>query len=102
MDATVNYLPTQNPWTGFTFADQFAAQWRGYLLLDSTGGHTFQLDSDDGSRMYLEGVQVINHAIRPGISIWLRQGWLSSHEPSGPCDSAQAVQQADDTGLLRD
>lgn len=61
IDADVNYEATRNPWAGFTFADHFAAQWNGFLVLDTTGSYTFQLDSDDGSRMYLEGVQIIDH-----------------------------------------
>lgn len=61
IDADVNYEATRNPWSGFTFADHFAAQWNGFLVLDTTGSYTFQLDSDDGSRMYLEGVEIIDH-----------------------------------------
>ncbi|CAJ1458005.1 unnamed protein product [Effrenium voratum] len=61
VDANINYEATRNAWPGFSFTDHFAARWNGYVLLEAAGSHTFELDSDDGSRMFLEGVQVIDH-----------------------------------------
>lgn len=84
-------------------ADGFCIRWRGYLQVDVDGDYTFYLTTDDGSRMWVDGVQIIDnwghhapvektatvtlekgeHEIR--VDYYEDYGWASAHlEWSGP------------------
>lgn len=39
--------------------DQFAAVWEGEFEVERPGDHTFRLDSDDGSRLFIDGQMVV-------------------------------------------
>jgi predicted phosphodiesterase len=41
--------------------DQFAVVLEGYINIPTTGTHTFFLNSDDGSKLYLNGELIIDH-----------------------------------------
>jgi hypothetical protein len=43
-----------------TEADSFALRFRGYLRVEKAGTYAFQLGSDDGSRLFLNGRTVID------------------------------------------
>ena len=46
--------------------DAFSVRWKGYLLVPKRGRYSFQLASDDGSRLYIDDVQVIaNWKVKP-------------------------------------
>lgn len=45
---------------------EFSATWEGSLLVRSGGAYTFGLTSDDGSRLYLDGVLVIDNSGQHG------------------------------------
>lgn len=51
---------TGSPGTGVS-ADNFSARWTGRLLVPATGNYRFQTESDDGVRLWVNGVQVINN-----------------------------------------
>ena len=47
---------------GLLFARElFVAVWEGYLLIREDRNHRFQLESDDGSRLYLDGTLLIDN-----------------------------------------
>jgi hypothetical protein len=48
------------PGTGVP-ADNFSARWTGTVEASSTGNFTFQTNSDDGVRVYVNGVLIINN-----------------------------------------
>jgi hypothetical protein len=41
--------------------DTFAARYTGLIRVDTTGDYTFQITSDDGSRLWIDGAPVIGH-----------------------------------------
>lgn len=49
-------------------ADKFALRFTGSLLVPKAGDYRFYLNSDDGSRLYLDGKLVINHDGLHGMS----------------------------------
>jgi hypothetical protein len=51
---------TGAPGTGVT-ADNFSARWSGNLLVPATGTYRFQTESDDGVRLWVNGVQLIDN-----------------------------------------
>lgn len=81
----------------------FCIRWTGYLDVPSDGEYTFYLNTDDGSRLFVEGAQIIDHwghhaAEERSATIKLTKGehelrldyyedygWASAHlEWSGP------------------
>jgi len=49
-------------WAGVAVHNHFAAEITGYLTILAEGVYTFYLSSDDGSRLYIDGQQVIDNA----------------------------------------
>lgn len=41
--------------------DNFSIRYRGYIQIDSPGSYTFYTTSDDGSKLYIDGTQVVNN-----------------------------------------
>ena len=41
--------------------DHFACEWTGKILIDETGKYNFFTSSDDGSRLWINGKQVVNN-----------------------------------------
>ena len=48
--------------------DQFGLRFTGSIAVDKTGKYNFYLSSDDGSRLYIDGNEVINHDGNHGTS----------------------------------
>ncbi|WP_280151098.1 PA14 domain-containing protein [Piscinibacter sp. XHJ-5] len=49
-----------SPGTGVT-ADNFSVRWTGQVHVPSTGTYRFQTESDDGVRLWVNGVQLVNN-----------------------------------------
>jgi len=49
-------------------ADNFSVRWEGMLEIDSAGLYTFQLTSDDGSRLFINDKLIIDHWSEHGFS----------------------------------
>lgn len=49
-------------------ADHFSVRWSGRLQIDSPGLYTFELSSDDGSRLFVAGQPVVDHWYDHGFS----------------------------------
>lgn len=45
---------------GLTDADYFATRWSGQVRIEAAGAYTFRCVSDDGHRMWIDGVQVLD------------------------------------------
>lgn len=41
--------------------DNFSIRYTGYLQIDTSGSYTFYTTSDDGSKLYIDGTQVVNN-----------------------------------------
>ena len=63
VDAQINFPQTLGPgFGGFSeLTDNFAIRWTGQINIDQTGSHTFFLSSNDGSRLYIDDVLVIDN-----------------------------------------
>lgn len=59
---------TVAPGTGVN-ADNFSARWNGNLLVPATGTYRFQTESDDGVRLWVNGVPLINNWTDHGPTI---------------------------------
>ncbi len=46
---------------GITLADDFSVRWAGQLRVDVGGPFTFRYVSDDGQRLWVDGVRVLDH-----------------------------------------
>jgi parallel beta-helix repeat protein len=61
--------------------DNFSARWQGFLYVPTTGNYNFYTQADDGVRLYLDGVQVIDQwnyvgfAERTYNAVALATGW---------------------------
>jgi glucose/arabinose dehydrogenase len=62
-DARINYPRTSSPWPGLgsNFANTFASRHTGFLRIATAGTYTLYLNSDDGSRLWLDGQLVIDN-----------------------------------------
>lgn len=49
-----------SPGTGVN-ADNFSVRWTGKLVVPTTGAYGFQTESDDGVRLWINGVQLVNN-----------------------------------------
>lgn len=45
---------------GLTDADYFSTRWAGQVRIEAAGAYTFRYVSDDGHRMWIDGVQVLD------------------------------------------
>lgn len=73
---------------------RWSARWEGILRIPATGAYTFQLQADDGYRLYVDGALVLER--------WREQSWRTSSAkvtlelPEG--DHAVRVEHYDHTG----
>jgi len=55
------YESTGNSWPGYKRSDDFAVRWTGFLRVEKAGSYTFWISSDDGSKVYLDNMVVVNN-----------------------------------------
>jgi chitodextrinase len=60
-DATVNFAWVAGTPDSRLGADNFSARWAGKVQATTTGNYTFSTDSDDGVRLWVNGVLVIDN-----------------------------------------
>ena len=60
-DATVNIETTQDALPGTTLADNFYIRWTGKIRIAKDADYTFYTESDDGSRLFVDGKQVVDN-----------------------------------------
>jgi len=57
----INYPSTGGNFANSGRADNFGAVWTGWINIATAGLHTLFIDSDDGSKLYIDDVLVINN-----------------------------------------
>merc|ERR1719191_2312903 len=79
--ARIQYRSTGGYWAGLnnSFRDNYAAKFVGFVNVPRSGRYTFWTNSDDGSRLYVNGRLVVNndglHGMRTRAgAIHLRKG----------------------------
>jgi len=61
VDKDINVDSTTEAWPGTQLVDHFYIRWTGKLRAPKDGNYTFFLESDDGSRLYLDGKLVVDN-----------------------------------------
>lgn len=61
VDKNINFESTQDDWPGTQFKDFFYIRWTGTIRVPAEGKYTFSLESDDGSRLFIDGKQVLEN-----------------------------------------
>ncbi len=59
IDPGVNFIWIDDPAPGIPL-NSFAAVWEGYIEIPHSGRYSFFLDADDGGRLYIDGVLLID------------------------------------------
>jgi hypothetical protein len=69
IDDQIDYAYTTNVWEGLpqSMADTFASRHYGWLSVPAAGDYTLYLNSDDGSKLWLDGALVIDNGGSHGL-----------------------------------
>ncbi len=68
-DAEINFRarPANQPLAGTTLSNRFCVRWTGNFTLSKSGRFTFDVESDDGARLYIDGQEVVNNGGSHGM-----------------------------------
>jgi hypothetical protein len=69
VDGEVNIESTEEAFNGTTLIDQFYVRWTGLLRVPADGTYTFATESDDGSRLFVDGAQVVDNGGQHGMEL---------------------------------
>jgi hypothetical protein len=61
VDKTINFRSTGPTFPGTKLDNHFAIHWKGKIKAPKDGDYTFFLESDDGSRLLIDGKQVVDN-----------------------------------------
>ncbi|MFT5526729.1 MAG: subtilisin family serine protease, partial [Pirellulaceae bacterium] len=62
IESSVAYPEQANAFAGYTdISIDYAVQWLGKILIETPGTYTFFTESDDGSRLLIDGIQVVDN-----------------------------------------
>jgi hypothetical protein len=61
VDGQLSVDSTDDAWPGTQLADHFYARWNGVLRVAKDGKYTLFTESDDGSRLFIDGKQVVDN-----------------------------------------
>ncbi|HEX3135439.1 MAG TPA: DUF6797 domain-containing protein, partial [Planctomycetota bacterium] len=61
VDKTVNFDSVEGNFHGSKLATNFVVRWSGMVKIATAGKYTFLTESDDGSRLSIDGKQVVNN-----------------------------------------
>src|SRR5438128_8107918 len=61
VDKTINFRSTGPTFPGTKLDNHFAIRWTGKIKIPKDGAYTFFLESDDGSRLLIEGKTVVDN-----------------------------------------
>lgn len=80
VDRRVAFPSTDGGFAGTPLEEHLYARWTGYVWIPKDGKYTFYTESDDGSRLYLDGKLVVDngglHAMEErGGEVELKAGW---------------------------
>ena len=60
-DKELNWEGTGEEFAGTGFAEDFYVRWTGVVRIPKDGKYTFFTESDDGSRLFIDGKQVVDN-----------------------------------------
>ena len=70
-DKQINFASTLEAFPGTKLVDNFYVVWTGKIRIPAEGAYTFFLESDDGSRLFIDGAQVVDngglHEMQEGV-----------------------------------
>lgn len=61
IDAQINFPDTNAGFAGTTIVDYCYARWTGQIKIEKAGKYTFFTNSDDGSRVFIDGQQIVDN-----------------------------------------
>ena len=61
LDARINFEQTSESFDGTTMADHFYVRWTGRIKIPRDAKYTFFTESDDGSRLWIDGKVVVDN-----------------------------------------
>ncbi|HZE96676.1 MAG TPA: PA14 domain-containing protein [Planctomycetota bacterium] len=61
LDREINWDGTGDNFAGTELADHFYVRWTGVLRVEKAGPYTLYTESDDGSRLWIDGKQVVDN-----------------------------------------
>jgi hypothetical protein len=61
LDKQINFEPTAEKFQGTDFQEYFYVRWTGLLRVPKAGKYVFFTESDDGSRLWIEGKLVVEN-----------------------------------------
>ena len=61
VDKNLNFRSTEITFPGTKLQSHFAIRWTGKIKIPKDGKYTFFLESDDGSRLFIDGKQVVDN-----------------------------------------
>ena len=67
VDKNINFESTQDNWPGTQYKDFFYVRWTGSIRVPADGKYTFFLESDDGSRLFVDGKQLVDNGGAHGM-----------------------------------
>lgn len=67
VDKDINFASTQDNWPGTAFKEFFYIRWTGFIEIPTDGKYTFFLESDDGSRLFIDNKQVLDNGGAHGM-----------------------------------
>jgi len=76
-DKQVNYGSTGDSWPGLTQNDNYAVRCTGQVMITASGEYEFSTTSDDGSRLTIDGTQVVDNDGLHGMQTRSGIQWLS-------------------------
>lgn|GEM_PF-2677744 len=97
-DAVLGFPLSRGPWSGLDarFATTFAARYTGFLKVDTPGRYTFVLNANDGARLSLDGILLINN----GLNGMLRRPRAVNLSPGLHTIQVDYVQNRGPAGLI--
>lgn len=60
VDKDVNIDSTEDGFNGTDLTEQFYVRWTGVIKIEKDGKYKFYTESDDGSRLFIDGKQVVD------------------------------------------
>jgi len=61
VDKTINFDSTEEGFNGTDMVDQFFIRWTGKIKIPKDGKYKFFTESDDGSRVFIGGKQIVDN-----------------------------------------
>ena len=88
VDKTIDFESTQEGFHGTQLVDFFYIRWTGKIRIPKDGNYTFTLESDDGSRLFIDGKQIIDHNGLHAMEEKSAEAGTISFEPPGGCQES--------------